>query len=140
MLNLFDYASSEDVIEEPAKEPKAAKATEKHIKVQKNQQVLEALSSNIELEALKFVCNPVTEREYTGNNAIMLELITAFCGWSHEYAGFNQWKQIGRKVKSGEKAIYVLMPCMKKNDEGEQELAYYKNVPIFNRNQTEAIN
>jgi antirestriction factor ArdC-like protein len=56
--------------------------------------------------------------------------------------GFRQWQEVGRNVKRGEKAFYILGPVMKKlrdKDTGEEKLFVvgFKGVPVFGLQQTE---
>ena len=70
--------------------------------------------------------------------------------------GFKQWKSHGRRVKKGEKAIYIAVPCfhgkqakpedgamilpdqLKSIEENEMN-PYFKMVPMFDVSQTEPI-
>lgn len=63
-------------------------------------------------------------------------------------AGFNQWKKLGRHVKAGEKAVWILAPFVFKkkekqvNENGEEievetEHVYFSPVPVFDISQTE---
>jgi antirestriction protein ArdC len=50
--------------------------------------------------------------------------------------GYRQWQEIGRQVKKGAKAIYILAPCIKKHKDEETEeekliLTSFKAVPVF---------
>jgi len=63
--------------------------------------------------------------------------------------GFKQWQEVGRKVKKGAKAFYILAPLFKKikrervNEDGELEvieevvLKGFKPVPVFRIEDTE---
>jgi hypothetical protein len=56
--------------------------------------------------------------------------------------GFRQWEQVGRKVKKGEKAIYILGPVTKTwRDEGtgaeKSIIVGFKGLPVFGYEQTE---
>ena len=107
-FDLQDYAP---VVEEAAKPVKEKKAAPK-LAEQKNPVVLEAMES-LEMTGGEYepAFNPTTERAYSGEQGEFLALIAKQLGWPLEYAGFNQWKDVGRKVKKGEKAIQIQMPC-----------------------------
>jgi N-terminal domain of anti-restriction factor ArdC len=77
-----------------------------------------------------------------------------FCKWSWgnqllvilsgftDARGFRQWEQVGRKVKKGEKAFYILGPMTKKvqnEDTGEEKVIVvgFKGLPVFGYEQTE---
>lgn len=59
--------------------------------------------------------------------------------------GFNQWNSVGRKVKKGAKAIYILGPCfVKKTEKTEsgdikerQVLVGFRSIPVFRIEDTE---
>lgn len=58
--------------------------------------------------------------------------------------GFRQWEQVGRTVKKGERAIYILRPVMvrkRKEDSEELEDTYscigFSTVPVFAASSTE---
>lgn len=64
--------------------------------------------------------------------------------------GFKQWEAVGRKVKKGAKAIYILAPCTKKitkeeinQDTGEKTskdinvILGFKGIPVFKYEDTE---
>lgn len=56
--------------------------------------------------------------------------------------GFRQWQEVKRKVKKGAKAIYIVVPCFKKEideETGEEKnaLKYFKAMPVFTVEDTE---
>lgn len=54
-------------------------------------------------------------------------------------AGFRQWLAAGRAVKKGEKALYILIPCMKKGDDGQESPAFFREAAIFDVSQTNPL-
>ncbi len=61
--------------------------------------------------------------------------IQFICGTA-DARGFNQWKSVNRSVKKGSKAIYILVPCFKKQkdentNEEQQVLTFFKAMPVF---------
>lgn len=66
------------------------------------------------------------------------QLLVALSGTS-DARGMRQWGNVGRKVKRGSKAIWILAPCIKtvkeKNAKGEEEkknvIYGFKGVPVF---------
>ncbi len=54
-------------------------------------------------------------------------------------AGFNNWGQLGRGVKRGEKAIYIvaLLIYRDKNEDADPEIRGFRWVPVFDLSQTE---
>lgn len=57
--------------------------------------------------------------------------------------GYRQWLKVGRHVKKGASAIYILVPCFKKikkdknGEEGVETLTYFKAMPVFRAEDTE---
>jgi hypothetical protein len=69
------------------------------------------------------------------------QLSAALAG-HYDARGFRQWQQVGRSVKKGERALYILGPCMVKNKEAETEddafrLVGFTTIPVFGYGQTE---
>ena len=65
-----------------------------------------------------------------------------FLSGTADARGFRQWKQAKRWVKKGAKALYILVPCFKKEteeDSGEEReiLRYFKATPVFMYEETE---
>lgn len=59
-----------------------------------------------------------------------------FISGTSDSRGYKQWGAVNRQVKKGSKAIYILVPCFKKQvDEvtGEEEssLSFFKAMPVF---------
>jgi hypothetical protein len=58
--------------------------------------------------------------------------------------GFRQWQEVGRHVKAGERAVYILVPCFKKkldedapSDEADCFLAGFTAAAVFGYSQTD---
>lgn len=79
------------------------------------------------------------------NNQILM-LISG----TEDARGFKQWEAVGRKVKKGAKAIYILGPCVKKFTKEEknettgevtakefQAIVGFKAIPVFRYEDTE---
>lgn len=73
------------------------------------------------------------------------QLITALIGYS-DARGFRQWEQVGRHVRKGERAFYILVPLKRKvtvtdedtGDESERMALYgFKGAPVFGYEQTD---
>jgi antirestriction protein ArdC len=69
------------------------------------------------------------------------QLLVVLHGYT-DARGFRQWEQVGRKVKKGEKAFYILGPMMKKlrdEETGEERtiIVGFKGLPVFGLEQTE---
>ncbi|MHB8319306.1 MAG: ArdC-like ssDNA-binding domain-containing protein [Acidimicrobiales bacterium] len=61
-----------------------------------------------------------------------------------QVAGFNAWKKLGRSVRKGEKAIFILAPMIytdstdpDSSDEAERNVRGFKFVPVFDVAQTD---
>lgn len=75
----------------------------------------------------------------------MNRMLVALAGYS-DAMGFKQWLAVGRVVRKGEKAFYILSPCIKKIDDaknpGEKRPIIYgfKVAHVFGIEQTDVIN
>lgn len=95
----------------------------------------------------KLPYNARTGNEYSGNNIMIL----AMTGREDlRWAGFNQWLEVGRVVRKGEKSTGIMMVVdyTKKDAEGapkvnaqgeESKGRSVRTVPVFNFEQTEEI-
>lgn len=58
-----------------------------------------------------------------------------------QVAGYKKWKELGRAIKKGEKAVWILAPWFKKvekeDEEEEKVLTGFLSVPVFDISQTE---
>lgn len=59
-----------------------------------------------------------------------------FINGTADARGYRQWLAVGRHVKKGAKAIYILVPCFKKRteeqtEEDRQVLTFFKAMPVF---------
>ena len=65
-----------------------------------------------------------------------LNRLLMYCNDTEDASGFNQWKQVGRYIKKGSHAFYILAPMFKKvieekTTEEIQILAGFRAVPVF---------
>jgi antirestriction protein ArdC len=62
---------------------------------------------------------------------------------ANEWAGFHQWKTIGRKVKKGAKGCKIFMVCEKKvdnkNGKTDEKKKVLKALYVFNIEHTEEV-
>ncbi len=78
------------------------------------------------------------------NYSFYNQIILCFAGCS-QVAGYKKWKELGRTVKKGGKAVWILAPWLKKvgeKEEGEEKkdvkvLHGFFSVPVFDIGQTE---
>ncbi len=78
------------------------------------------------------------------NYSFYNQIILCFAGCS-QVAGYKKWKELGRTVKKGGKAVWILAPWLKKvgeKKEGEEKkdvkvLHGFFSVPVFDIGQTE---
>jgi antirestriction protein ArdC len=68
--------------------------------------------------------------------------ILIFLSGTCDARGFRQWKKENRWVKKGSKAIFILVPCFKKevdDETGEEKeaLRFFKSSPVFRCEDTE---
>lgn len=59
-----------------------------------------------------------------------------FLAGTADARGFRQWTEVKRQVKKGAKAIYILVPCFKRevdDETGEERevLTFFKSAPVF---------
>lgn len=63
------------------------------------------------------------------------------CSETEDGRGFRQWNEVGRYVKKGAKAFYIIVPLLIKNDKEDKEeekiLKGYKAMPIFRYEDTD---
>ena len=52
-------------------------------------------------------------------------------------AGFNKWKSLGYKVKKGSKALNILIPMIRKDEEDKDKIYGFKQGKVFDRSQVE---
>lgn len=79
-------------------------------------------------------------RKWSWQNQLLIALANT-C----DARGIQQWNAVGRSVKKGAKAIWILAPCLRKvalaNDEGEevskQVLYGFRSIPVFAIDDTE---
>lgn len=81
--------------------------------------------------------DPVPCRNWSWRN----HFLVALHGFS-EARGFRQWQAVGRQVKKGEKAFYILSPCIRKVEDdktGEEKKVVYgfRGTAVFGMEQTE---
>jgi antirestriction protein ArdC len=86
--------------------------------------------------------NAKTEAVYSVANQESLETFKElFELTSNEWAGFNQWKELGRQVKKGAKGCGIKMVCKKKFEKNGEEVkkTVCKTLYVFNYEMTEEI-
>ena len=67
----------------------------------------------------------------------LLNRTLLFMSGTHDARGFRQWKEANRYVKKGSKAIHILVPRFKKNDEDELNLIGFMTAPVFKYEDTD---
>lgn len=80
---------------------------------------------------------------YSFNNTLLIQLQ---CHEATRVAGFHAWRKLGRNVRKGEKAIWILAPVTYKRDDENQEseadakvrkLVGFKPAAVFDVSQTD---
>jgi antirestriction protein ArdC len=79
--------------------------------------------------------------QYSFSNVV---LIAAQFPAAIRVAGFHSWKKLGRSVRKGERAIWILAPMVARKTEGERSehdrvVRGFKYVPVFDLSQTEGV-
>ena len=108
------------------------------------QRILDAFRNGQIPEAMKNVFWNIKSKRHSASWSLRNRFIMALHGYS-DARGFGQWTEVGRNVKKGEKAFYILAPIFaKKRDELDpktnkprQFIIGFKGVPVFGYEQTE---
>ena len=84
--------------------------------------------------AIAYACFPGMDNPSA--NWSLLNRTIMFLSGTADARGFRQWQKVGRSVKKGSQALYILVPVYKKavDDEVKDEakvLAYFKTAPVF---------
>lgn len=89
--------------------------------------------------------NASTQNLYSLSNQHHLEEHKVLFGLeSDQWAGYKQWKELGRQVKKGSKSCKIYIVCDKKiesksGDEEAKKKKVMKALSVFNLEQTEEI-
>lgn len=88
---------------------------------------------------LRYLTTQARFHKYSFLNVLWLSVQTSKRGMPlSQVAGFNTWKDMGRFVRKGEKALNVLAPIVvKKTDEERRVLVGFKVVSVFELSQTD---
>jgi len=108
------------------------------------QRILEAFRKENVSEPMANILLTLKSGRHSSQWSFSNQLLVLLWGYS-DARGFNQWKQVGRNVKKGEKAMQILAPiCAKKkvvkSDGTEREERFpvgFKTVNVFGYEQTE---
>lgn len=76
--------------------------------------------------------NALTSKRYSGVNALLLMM-----HGSGQFATYKQWAELGAQVRKGEKGLMILVPMLKKDDDGEQSLIGWKGATVFAASQVD---
>lgn len=84
--------------------------------------------------------NFLTGRPYHGMNVVMLALTSATAGYSSaKYMTFNQAKQIGGKVRKGEKGTPIVFWKIMEDEKTREKFPILKRFTVFNIDQIDGI-
>lgn len=102
--------------------------------------ILDKFKSGEIPEAVALACFPMPDIPSSAWSFTNRTLM--FLAGTGDARGFRQWKKANRWVRKGAKAIYILVPCFKKevNEESGEEkefLRYFKPSPVFMYEDTE---
>ncbi|MEM6427607.1 MAG: ArdC-like ssDNA-binding domain-containing protein [Deinococcota bacterium] len=64
-------------------------------------------------------------------------LIWAQCPTATLVAGYSKWKEAGRQVLKGQKALRITVPMTRKGDDGESEVFGFRAASVFDVSQTD---
>ncbi|MCD5401133.1 ArdC family protein [candidate division NPL-UPA2 bacterium] len=122
------------------------------MKTNKAQEILEKLLGVFEsgelvnIIAKRPLFNVDNQGDKPSDNWSIMNQIIQLTGYTEDARGYKQWKKVGRQVKKGAKALYILAPIVqkrkKKNKEtGEEEeyqyLGGFRYIPVFRYEDTE---
>ncbi len=125
----------------------AAKKSKKVIAAKKNiQGVLDGILNSFEtgnivdaVAMASFPMSNVPSKAWSFRNRTLQAISN-----STDCRGFKQWKDVGRYVKKGSKAVYILTPCFKKVDKDKElentdnkVISFFKATPVFRYEDTE---
>lgn len=66
------------------------------------------------------------------------QLLTMIMSEAFDARGFRQWQEVGRQVKKGARAFYILAPMLvRKEDTEEKKLIGFRGQPVFRFEDTE---
>lgn len=83
--------------------------------------------------------NALTGAEYKGGNVVRLLTVAVERGYSAgDWAGFHQWRELGRTVRKGEKGTSGLTVIDLKNDEGKTKRGA-RGFTVFHYDQTDPL-
>jgi len=96
------------------------------------------LSPIAEIARIQRQGEPIPSDRWSLSNRVLAYIQTG----DLDCRGFRQWRQVGRHVRQGEHAAYILAPCtvsIKDEESGEetQVLRGFRPVPVFGYDQTE---
>lgn len=105
--------------------------------LKKVDELLESIGKMTDEEYGKFLQTCRLFHNYSIGNQILLHLQGAT-----NVKGFKSWQAIGRKVKKGARAIWILAPLTYKvkdesSDSDEYRVAGFKSIPVFDISDTE---
>jgi len=103
--------------------------------------ILERFASGDIPEAIALASYPVADIP-SARWSFLNRTIMFFSGTS-DARGIRQWNQVNRSVRKGAKSFYILVPCMYKRKEADEEdkviLAGFKTGPVFRYEDTEGV-
>lgn len=103
-------------------------------------QIIDQFKSGDIPEAVAMASFPIPDipsKKWSFTNRLLM-----FLAGTGDARGFLQWKAANRWVKKGARAIYILVPCMRKEvdeETGEEKevLRFFKTAPVFMYEDTE---
>jgi hypothetical protein len=100
-------------------------------------QILDQFKSGKIPSVVAYTLGP--KMQLPSDNWSFLNRVIMFMGDTADARGFRQWEKVGRHVKKGSKAIYILAPLLAKSKEDPEKLVLigFKSVPVFKVEDTE---
>jgi hypothetical protein len=97
--------------------------------------ILRAFESGDIPEAVAYSCFPVIKTPCSNWSFTNRTLV--FLSGTMDARGFRQWQEASRRVKKGARAIYILVPMIRKKDDEKEVLAGFMAAPVFRAEDTE---
>lgn len=99
--------------------------------------ILDVFKSGKIPEAIAFISFP--QFNIPSNSWSFLNRLILWISGTNDARGYRQWIAVGRHVKKGAKAIYILAPRMKKEKDEEEKIRLigFLEVPVFKADETE---
>lgn len=91
--------------------------------------IIEEFKNGTVAEKIAIIKNPVIV--VPSNNWSLMNQLIMIVNHTADARGYKQWLEVKRHVKKGAKSFKILVPCFKKNEADEKELAFFTTGNVF---------